>query len=214
MSATVAHPGFPVLSEDELSCVAAIGTPRTFRDGEVLIDLGARDFPLYVVRSGEIVILQHSTGEPKEVTAHGPGNFTGDLDLLTRRPSLISAVARGDCDVYEVEASKIRQLLNDVPDLSNKLLEAFQTRRELLERAGFIGIRLLGTSDSKETLELREFLYKNKVPHFFEDIEDDDGRADLDRLGFGPADTPVIACSRHVVSRPSLARFAECLGIS
>src|SRR5262245_10430628 len=92
---------FPTLSEQELSCVAAIGAPRRFRDGEVLIALGVRDYPMYVVRSGEIAILASGSGEPREVTVHGPGRFTGDVDLLTRRPALVTAVARGDCEVYE-----------------------------------------------------------------------------------------------------------------
>jgi thioredoxin reductase (NADPH) len=214
VSGSTTEVAFPTLTEQELSCVATIGVPRSFRDGEELFAVGMRDYPMYVVRSGGIAILASASAEPTEVVVHGPGNFTGDVDLLTRRPALVSAVARGDCEVYEIEASRIRQLLNDVPDLSNKLLEAFQARRELLERGDLIGIRVIGTSDSRETLALREFCYKNKVPHIFEDIEEDHGRAELDKLGFTPADAPVIACSRHVVSRPSLTRFAEALGIS
>ena len=205
---------FPHLTEAELRCVAEIGVPRSFRDGDVLIDEGDRDFPFYAVRSGEIVILESSTGEPKEVTVHRPGGFTGDVSMLTGRPALISAVARGDTEVYEVPASRIRQLLNEIPDLSDKLLQAFQTRRELLEAAGFVGIRVIGAPDSKEALALREFCYKNKVPHTFENIEEDSGRALLDSFGLAPEQAPAIACSRHVVSRPSLTEFAECLGIN
>jgi thioredoxin reductase (NADPH) len=205
---------FPTLSEEELRCVATIGVPRSFRDGDVLIEIGDRDFPFYAVRSGEIVILESSTGEPKQVTVHRPGEFSGDVSMLTGRPALVSAVARGATEVYEVPASRIRQLLNEVPDLSDKLLEAFQVRRELLEAAGFVGIRVIGGADSKDTLALREFCYKNKVPHTFENIEEDSGRATLNALGFGPDETPLIACSQHVVSRPSLAEFAECLGVN
>jgi hypothetical protein len=62
---------FPTLSEDELACMAELGTPRSFRDGEVLIDIGDLDFPLHAVRSGEIVIQESSTGEPREVVVHG-----------------------------------------------------------------------------------------------------------------------------------------------
>jgi len=214
VSAPTNPAAFPTLDDAEMSCVAAIGRERSFRDGDVLIESGARDFPFYAVRSGEIVILSNASGEPKEVVAHGPGQFTGDVGMLTRAPAMISAVSRGDCEVYEVEAARIRQLLNEVPDLSDKLLEAFETRRDLLERSGLIGIRILGASDSRETLELREFCYKNKVPHTFEDIEDDAGRAALDALGLSPADAPIIACTNNVVSRPSLTEFAECLGIS
>jgi thioredoxin reductase (NADPH) len=148
---------FPTLDEAELACVAEIGTARSFRDGDVLIESGMRDYPFYAVRSGEIVIVESSTGKPREVTVHRTGEFTGDVDLLTGRRALISAIARGDCEVYEVEAPRIRQLLNEVPALSEKLLEAFQTRRELLEAQGFLGVRVIGSGDSKGVLELREF---------------------------------------------------------
>jgi thioredoxin reductase (NADPH) len=205
---------FPTLDEAELACVAEIGTARSFRDGDVLIESGMRDYPFYAVRSGEIVIVESSTGKPREVTVHRTGEFTGDVDLLTGRRALISAIARGDCEVYEVEAPRIRQLLNEVPALSEKLLEAFQTRRELLEAQGFLGVRVIGSGDSKGVLELREFCYKNKVPHTFENIEEESGRAALEALGCTPEQTPVIACSGHVVPLPSLSDFATCLGIS
>jgi thioredoxin reductase (NADPH) len=205
---------FPTLSESERSCVARIGSRRTFHDGEVLIEIGDRDFPFYAVTSGEIVILESSTDEPREVVVHGPGQFSGDVSMLTGRPALVSAVARGETEVVEVPAARVRQLLNEIPDLSDKLLEAFQMRRELLEAAGFVGIRVIGESNSKETLELREFCYKNKVPHKFEDIEEETGKAALEALGLGPESAPVIACSKSFVARPTLPEFAECLGIS
>jgi thioredoxin reductase (NADPH) len=205
---------FPTLNEVELACMAELGKPRSFKDGEVLIEIGDRDFPFHAVRSGEIVILESSTGEPREVVVHGPGQFSGDVSMLTGRPALVSAVARGATEVYEVPAARIRQLLNECPDLSDKLLEAFQLRRELLEAAGFIGVRVIGGADSKETLELREFLYKNKVPHKFEDVDEDAGRTALRALGLGPEQTPVVACSKSYLARPTLPEFAECLGIS
>jgi thioredoxin reductase (NADPH) len=74
---------FPTLTEAELACVSRIGTSRTFQDGEVLIEIGDLDFPFYAVRSGEIVILESSTGEPHEVVVHGPGQFSGDVSMLT-----------------------------------------------------------------------------------------------------------------------------------
>jgi len=205
---------FPTLSEDELACMAELGTPRSFRDGEVLIDIGDLDFPLHAVRSGEIVIQESSTGEPREVVVHGPGQFSGDVSMLTGRPALVSAVARGATEVYEVPAARIRQLLNECPDLSDKLLEAFQLRRELLEASGFVGIRIIGDGDSKDTLELREFLYKNKVPHKFEDIDEEAGREALRALDLTPEQAPVIACSKGFIARPTLPEFAEALGIS
>jgi thioredoxin reductase (NADPH) len=214
MSAPAIETAFPTLDEAELTCVGRIGKARTFADGDVLIEAGERDYPFYAVRSGEIVIIESSSGEPRELVVHKAGAFTGDVDILTGRPALTSAVARGALEVYEVAASRIRQLLNEVPALSDKLLEAFQARRELIEASGFVGIRVIGADDSKETLDLREFCYKNKIPHTFQNIEEPDGREALAKLGYSPEQTPVIACNRHVVSHPELSKFAECLGIS
>jgi len=214
MSATQTDVAFPMLTESELACVAELGVRRRFQDGDVLIEVEAKDYPFYVVRSGEVVIVESSTGVDKEVAVHRAGQFTGDVSILTGRPALTSAVARGACEVDEVAVPQVRQLLNDVPTLSDKLLEAFQRRRELLEAAGFVGVRVIGDADSKETLELREFCYKNKVPHTFQDIEEESGRKALESFGLGPADTPVVACSKRFVSRPTLVRFAEELGIS
>jgi thioredoxin reductase (NADPH) len=205
---------FPTLSEEELSCVAAIGTLRRFADGDVLFEAGDRGFPFYAIKSGEVLIVETSSGEPREVTVHGAGEFTGDVDMLTDRPCVVSAIARGDCEVYEIAGSRIRQLLNEVPALSDKLLEAFQTRRRLLEAGGFLGIRVIGAADSKDTLLLREFCYKNKVPHTFQDVDEESGIRALEELGYTADATPLIACSRRVASRPSLVEFAECLGIS
>jgi thioredoxin reductase (NADPH) len=204
---------FPTLTDDELTCVASIGVPRRLEDGEVLIRFGDRDFPLFAVRSGQIAVLEAS-GDQKEIAVHGPGQFTGDVAMLTRRPAVVTVVARGDAEVYEVGAERVRRLLNEAPELSNKLLEAFQARREMLDRGGFISVRVIGPGDSRETLELREFAYKNKIPHTFYDTDDEPGRAALDSLGLIQADAPVVACSNGVLPHASLTQFAEAVGIS
>ena len=55
---------------------------------------------------------------PKTITIHRPGEFTGDVAHLTGRPSVVSAVARVDCEVYEVSAEGVREVLNRCPDLA------------------------------------------------------------------------------------------------
>ena len=52
---------------------------------------------------------------PKTVTVHGPGEFTGDVSHLTGGPAIVSAVARGDCEVYEVSGEALRRAPEPVP---------------------------------------------------------------------------------------------------
>ncbi|MCA9110160.1 MAG: FAD-dependent oxidoreductase [Planctomycetaceae bacterium] len=205
---------FPTLTERELDCLEQLGTYRTLVDGEPLFESGDRGYSFFAIKSGRVIITESSTGRPVEVVTHGPGEFTGDVSMLTERPAIVTARAVGGCGVVEITSCTIRRMLAEVPELSDKLLEAFQIRRKLLEASEFLGVRVVGAANSKETLQLREFFYKNKVPHTFQDIAEPEGQQALEEFGSTADAIPIIACSEHVESRPSLARVAECLGIS
>ncbi len=205
---------FPRLNAKQMRCVAEFAEPVEFADGEILFDVGQPNVPLYVVEAGEIEIFECSTGTRRLVTSHAPGAFTGDVDMLTGRPVVVSAVAKGRCRVYRVPSERIRRLLNEIPDLSDMLLDAFQTRRRLLERSGFLGVRVVGAARSKETMRLREFFYRNHVPHTFFDVAEPSGQEQLRELGIAEDETPALACRKAIVKQPSLAKVAECLGIS
>ena len=205
---------FPNLTDGEMLCLEELGSCREFSDGEALFQHGDREFSFFAIKSGEVVIIESSTGRPREVVRHGPREFTGDVSMLTGRPSVVTARASGVCELIEITSCTIRRMLAEVPELSDKLLEAFQVRRKLLEESDFLGVRVIGTEDSKETLQIREFFYKNKVPHTFQDIAEDEGQRALEEFGATANETPIIACSEHVVRKPSLGKVAECLGIS
>src|ERR1043166_591256 len=95
---------FPVLNEAQIaqliSCAKVV--PRHCQDGEILISVGQRDLKFFIVQSGEIEILDYSGDEPRTLVVHQKGQFTGGISHLTGNPSIISAVARGDCTVYEI----------------------------------------------------------------------------------------------------------------
>ena len=114
---TLQSVAFPTLSDAQIREFEA-GTgavSRAFRDGEVLIAVGDRDFKFFIVKAGEIEILDHSGERPKTVTIHRTGEFTGDVSHLTGRAAIISAVARGECEVYEISGDALRAALNQCP---------------------------------------------------------------------------------------------------
>ena len=87
---------FPTLDDAQVSeferCTNA--TKKLYRDGQTLISMGDRDFKFYIVKSGEVEIVDHSGDEPKTVVIHRKGQFTGDVSHLTGRSSIVSAVDR------------------------------------------------------------------------------------------------------------------------
>tara|TARA_R110002167_G_scaffold33231_1_gene106818 strand:- start:217 stop:423 length:207 start_codon:yes stop_codon:yes gene_type:complete len=57
---------------------------------------------LFAIKSGCVAIIDTSTGTASDVAVHKANEFTGDVDVLTGRPAVIAAVARGDCEVIEI----------------------------------------------------------------------------------------------------------------
>ena len=109
---------FPRLDAAQLEALAhCVGVSRQqYRNGQKLIEIGDRDFKFFVIKSGEIEILDEAGEMPRTIAILGPGEFTGEVAHLTGGPSLVSAIARGDCDVYEVSAEGVRQIINRFPD--------------------------------------------------------------------------------------------------
>ena len=208
------HVAFPRLAPSEVELLANLATLCSFADGELIFEAGQRGISLYVVVSGEIAIVDDSTDDLKTVAIHGPGEFSGDVSLLTDRPAVISAYAKGDCRAYCVRPAELRRVIQEIPDLSDKLLEAFQARRFVLERSGFIGIRVFGSIGDPDLTQIREFFDKNKVPHTWVDADDAVGQTALQSLNIERHQLPFVACNRGTrAPRPTVTHLAECLGL-
>ena len=198
---------FPQLSTAELAVLQPLATSHDYADGEVIFRAGRADIDLFVVESGKIDILNPANGNQVIVT-HEPGQFSGDIDLLTGRPVIVTGVARGKSRVWRVPGSQLRGLLNRVPSLGEKLIVAFMRRRELLSQLGVFGLRVVGPGHCRDTNVVREFLYKNFVPFTWFDPDTAEGQKAFTALG-SPGKTPAIECADgRVLLNPSLQELA------
>src|ERR1700730_10647995 len=112
---------FPKLDEAQLAALerCPLTVLKRCRDGEKLFEAGDKDFKFYVVKSGAVEIVDESGEKPKTIRVHQPGEFTGDVAQLTGGPAIFSAIARGDCEVFEVSPDALRQLVNNHPDVGD-----------------------------------------------------------------------------------------------
>ncbi len=203
---------FPALSEGQIARIVPFTSQRDLRDGESLWEAGDRDRPLYVVVQGEIEIL---SGADHMVTVHRPGAFTGDVDLLSGRPVVVRARARGATQVLELPASRLRAMIQTDAELSEVFLRAFMMRRVLLMAQGGANIVLIGSRHSAGTLALQEFLTRNSQPYSYLDVEKDEAvQGTLDRFAVGVGDIPVLICrGTHALRQPTIEQVARCLGL-
>lgn len=209
---------FPKLDESQLAMLekCPFTKPARYRAGEKLFDVGDRDCTFFVVKSGEIEVIDESGETPRIIRVHGPGEFTGDVAQLTGTPSLVAAIARVDSELYKISTDALREILNTHVELGDVILQAFIARRQLLrDGTQYTGLRVIGSRYSRDTFRVKDFLAKNRIPLTWLDLETDSQvKQLLAQYGLSEADTPVVAWGRKLLLRnPSDRQLAEALGL-
>ena len=206
---------FPRLDRHQIDALRPRGEVRPTTAGEVLWREGDRDFGFFVVLSGAVEIVEHSSGEAHTVAVHQPGEFTGDVDMLTGRAALVTARVREPGEVLILGPEVLRRALRELPELGETLLKAFLMRRTLLLDNGFEGIKIIGSRFSGSTHALAEFCARNAVPYTLLDLERDrDAETLLRQMGVSPAETPVvIGRDGQWRSNPTVEELARYIGL-
>lgn len=208
---------FPTLDESQIrtlqKCTGA--TIKKYKAGEKLFAAGDQHFKFFLVKSGEIEIFDPSEEPPRSLFVHTPGQFTGDIAHLTGTASVVDAVAKMDCEVFEISADTLRQALMLCSDISDIILQAFIARRQLLTQPGsFAGLRLIGSRYSRDTFRIREFLSTNCVPFNWLDLESEPEIDQiLQRFNIQKEDTPVVIWQKRILRNPSNEDLANLLGL-
>ncbi|HEX5963089.1 MAG TPA: FAD-dependent oxidoreductase [Gemmatimonadales bacterium] len=206
---------FPTLSDHDLAALTARGHPREVRAGEVLFAEGDRNRSFFVVLEGSIEIVGHSMGVPHVVAVHHPGQFSGDVDMLSGRAILVTGRAAENGRVLELTNAELRQAVAELPDLGRILAKAFLMRRALLLGEGYEAVTIIGSRFSPDAHRLRDFASRNGVPVRWMDLEaDEQADALLRQFNIPASATPILLGSDgEWVSNPSTADFARCMGL-
>ena len=94
---------FPRLTPAQIARIASVGHRRDVRAGEVLFDVGDQNTRFFVVLSGAIDIVRLIGDREEPLVVHGEGQFTGEINMLSARRSLVRARMAGDGAVIAVD---------------------------------------------------------------------------------------------------------------
>ena len=206
---------FPTLDDSELAVLQALGSRRSVAVGEYLYREGDTTYDFYVILSGAAEIVVRSDGEERIITRHGPGQFLGELNLLSGQRVYLSARVVEPGEVIVVPRAALHHLIATAPTLGDTILVAFLARRSALLSGASAAIRVVGSRFSPESLRVREFLARNGIPHEWLDPDRD---AAVERLlrefAVTPGELPVVIVSGSVLRRPTPGGLAEYLGLT
>jgi thioredoxin reductase (NADPH) len=205
---------FPRFDEEQMARFRGLGRSRAVATGDVLFAEGDEGSDFFVIDSGSVAIVQGHGRENRVIAVFGPHRFTGELSMLTGQRIYLSAVVSDPGEVIQVPVETLREIVAEDKALSDVILGAFMARRSILIEEE-TGIKLIGSRFSPDSRRLREFLARNRQPHQWIDLEeDDDAEALLAGLAVEPDQTPVvIASGGEILRNPTNAELGESIGL-
>jgi small-conductance mechanosensitive channel/CRP-like cAMP-binding protein len=132
---------FAMLSPDELEKLNVRLHVRSFGRGEKVIEEGQLGQTFYIVAKGSVAVQAKNE---VEVSRLGPGQYFGEMSLLTGEPRAATVVAAEDAVLLELERTALSELFEHQPDLARQLSSQLAQRRTELNA---VATTLPGTPD-------------------------------------------------------------------
>jgi thioredoxin reductase (NADPH) len=207
---------YSVLDDSQLDRLRRYGTTRRVTAGETLYSPADDSSDLLVVLSGEVVVSNDALGRSVELARHGPGQFAGELNMLTGERPFLTARAAAEGRVLALTTAQVREVLARETDVADILLRALiaRRRRNVSGVTPGAAIEVIGTSHSRSELALRTFLNRNTIAYQWVDVDQADQAADiLGSIGATSDDLPVVITPTRVLMNADPLALAAELGL-
>jgi CRP-like cAMP-binding protein len=98
---------------------------QRYTKGQTIVDRGARERVLYVVRSGNVLV---HVAEGQAPYLLGPGDMFGEAPAILGRPSPVRAEAEGETSVLALDVSLLNVLVRENAEFSFRLIQLLAER--------------------------------------------------------------------------------------
>jgi thioredoxin reductase (NADPH) len=204
----------PILTSAEIDLLRPFGTARSTQAGDILFEVGDPQLALVVVLSGRVAVVERSGGVDIQLKSNGPGEFLGELGLLTGQTVFAAAVVEEAGEVLVVPPTAVQEVVATIPALSDKLVTAFAARRETLMSRASASLTLIGPETSPSIARLEEFVTRNRIPYRWLAPDDEEAVALMQRFGAGgTTDVWVVVREQRALANPSTSYLAKMLGL-
>jgi hypothetical protein len=149
---------FATLPADERARLAAAARESLYAAGESIVREGDAGTSMFVVARGEMVVTLDPLA--REVARLGPGDFFGEMSLLTGAPRTASVTAVTDVEVLEITLDAFRQFVLANPAAVERIGSAVADRAAALEEHRVAGVTVPsgGEESHKFLARVRRFL--------------------------------------------------------
>ncbi|MEM7137138.1 MAG: Crp/Fnr family transcriptional regulator [Myxococcota bacterium] len=111
---------------------------------------------MYVIRSGRVRVLKNAHGRQRAVATLGPGEFFGEMAVVTGRPRSATVEVVEESELLKVPSDKLQEMVLDHGEVAIRLIRNLAERLESANR--FIDVLLEDDVTARVILELQERL--------------------------------------------------------
>ena len=210
------HTSFPGFSESAIERLRLFGVEQRVETATLLFSRGDRDVDMFVVLDGRLEVFEtDGQGTENIVAVLSPGQFTGELDLLDNRQTLLGCRAVAKSLILRISRFSLKQILWTETEIANIILQACIGRRFDIVRYAAGGVLLVGLGHSADTIRLKRFLTRVGHPYRMLDADTDaDAGALLHCFDLDHDQLPVaLLPGQRLLRNPSNVVLADALGI-
>jgi small-conductance mechanosensitive channel len=145
------------LSNEAKEDLARRGHRKVYAAGESILRAGDKGREFYIVRRGEVAIR---VGD-RDIARLGPGQFVGELALLTGKERTANVVAITDSELFEVDEKMFQDVLHAEPKIAEEI------SRIVAERQAELDARMTGLPASANRKESATGEILGKIKQLF-----------------------------------------------
>src|SRR5262249_14282676 len=154
----------PTLTPEQQSRIAVHGRRRSITRGEVLVEVGDRIAPFFVIVSGEVQVLRPTATGEMLIVNFRADQFSGEGNMLSGRRSMARLRVSESGEVIQLDREALLSLIQTDAELSEILMRALILRRLELIARDLGDVVVIGSAHSAGTLRVKEFLARNGHP--------------------------------------------------
>jgi thioredoxin reductase (NADPH) len=146
---------FPTLTPAQCERLSRHGSTRVVAAGDVLVEPGQDQAKFLLILRGTLEILRLKGVEVAETITLRERQFTGEVNTLAGRRSLVRIRAAEPGEVVEVERDRVLTVIQGDSELSEILMRAFLLRRVEIAARGSSDVVLVGSHHCSSTCASR-----------------------------------------------------------